>query len=40
MGISGVPTVIVDDRWKITGAQPREVYRRIVELRLAGESLS
>ena len=40
MGISGVPTVIVDDRWKITGAQPREVYRRIIELRLAGESLS
>jgi predicted DsbA family dithiol-disulfide isomerase len=40
MGISGVPTVIVDDRWKITGAQPREVYRRIVELRLARESLS
>ena len=39
MGISGVPTVIVDDRWKLVGAQPREVYRRIVELRLAGESL-
>jgi predicted DsbA family dithiol-disulfide isomerase len=39
MGINGVPTVIVDDRWKIPGAQPREIYRRIVELRLAGESL-
>lgn len=40
MGISGVPTVIVDGHWKVTGAQPREVYRRIVEMRLAGESLS
>ena len=39
MGISGVPTVIVDGRWQITGAQPREIYRRIVELRLAGEPL-
>ena len=39
MGISGVPTVIVDSRWKVAGAQPREIYRRIVELRLAGESL-
>jgi predicted DsbA family dithiol-disulfide isomerase len=38
--INGVPTVVVDDRWKISGAQPREVYRRIVEMRLAGESLS
>lgn len=38
MGISGVPTVIVDGRWKVSGAQPREVYRRIVEMRLAGES--
>ena len=40
MGIGGVPTVIVDDRWKITGAQPRELYRRIIEMRQAGESLS
>jgi predicted DsbA family dithiol-disulfide isomerase len=40
MGISGVPTVIVDGHWKVTGAQPRDVYRRIVEMRLAGESLS
>ena len=40
MGISGVPTVIVDGRWRVTGAQPREVYRRIVELRLRGEALS
>lgn len=40
LGISGVPTVVVDGRWKVTGAQPREVYRRIVEMRLAGESLS
>jgi predicted DsbA family dithiol-disulfide isomerase len=39
MGISGVPTVIVDDRWQVAGAQPREMYRRIVELRLAGEPL-
>jgi predicted DsbA family dithiol-disulfide isomerase len=39
MGITGVPTVIVDGRWKVTGAQPSEVYRRIVEMRLAGESL-
>jgi predicted DsbA family dithiol-disulfide isomerase len=40
MGISGVPTVIVDGRWKIAGAQPRELYRRIMELRLAGEPLA
>jgi len=40
MGIQGVPTVIVDGRWRVTGAQPTEVYRRIMELRLAGESLS
>ncbi len=40
MGISGVPTVIVDGRWKVTGAQPREVYRRIIDLRLRGDSLS
>lgn len=39
LGISGVPTVIVDGRWKLTGAQPREVYRRIVEMRLTGEPL-
>jgi predicted DsbA family dithiol-disulfide isomerase len=39
MGISGVPTVIVDGRWQLTGAQPREIYRRVVELRLAGSSL-
>jgi predicted DsbA family dithiol-disulfide isomerase len=39
MGISGVPTVIVDGRWRVTGAQPREVYRQIVELRLRGEPL-
>jgi predicted DsbA family dithiol-disulfide isomerase len=39
MGISGVPTVVVDGRWQLTGAQPREIYRRIVELRLAGKSL-
>jgi predicted DsbA family dithiol-disulfide isomerase len=40
LGIDGVPTVIVDGRWKLGGAQPREVYRRIVELRRAGEPLS
>jgi predicted DsbA family dithiol-disulfide isomerase len=40
LGINGVPTVIVDDRWRIGGAQPLEVYRRVVEMRLAGESLS
>ena len=40
MGINGVPTVIVDGRWRVTGAQPREVYRRIMELRLRGDSLS
>jgi len=39
MGVSGVPTVIIDGRWKLSGAQPREVYRRLVELRLAGEPL-
>jgi predicted DsbA family dithiol-disulfide isomerase len=39
MGISGVPTVVVDGRWQLTGAQPREIYRRVVELRLAGSSL-
>jgi predicted DsbA family dithiol-disulfide isomerase len=39
MGVSGVPTVIVDGLWKLAGAQPLEVYRRIVELRLAGEAL-
>jgi predicted DsbA family dithiol-disulfide isomerase len=40
MGINGVPTVIVDGRWRIAGAQEREIYRRVVELRLAGRSLS
>jgi predicted DsbA family dithiol-disulfide isomerase len=39
MGISGVPTVIVDGLWKLAGAQPLEIYRRVVEMRLAGESL-
>ncbi len=39
LGIGGVPTVIVDDHWQVSGAQPREVYRRIVEMRLGGESL-
>jgi predicted DsbA family dithiol-disulfide isomerase len=39
LGIGGVPTVIVDDRWRVSGAQPSDVYRRIVEMRLAGESL-
>jgi len=40
LGISGVPTVIVDGKWKLTGAQPLEIYRRVMEMRLAGESLS
>ncbi len=40
LGISGVPTVIVDGKWKLTGAQPLEIYRRVVTMRLAGESLS
>jgi predicted DsbA family dithiol-disulfide isomerase len=40
LSISGVPTVIVDGRWRVTGAQPRELYRRILELRLRGESLA
>ena len=40
MGISGVPTVVVDGRWKLTGAQPLEIYRRVVEMRRSGESLS
>lgn len=38
-GIGGVPTVVVDDRWKLSGAQPREVYRQIVEMRRRGEDL-
>ncbi len=38
-GIHGVPAVVVDDRWIISGAQPRELYQKIVELRRAGESL-
>lgn len=38
-GISGVPTVVIDGRWKLSGAQPREVYRRIIELRRAGEEI-
>jgi predicted DsbA family dithiol-disulfide isomerase len=38
-GISGVPTVVVDRRWKITGAVDREVYRTVIQKRLAGESL-
>lgn len=40
MGIGGVPTVIVDGRWKITGAVPTEVYREVVSRRLRGEDLS
>jgi predicted DsbA family dithiol-disulfide isomerase len=40
MGISGVPTVIVDGRWRVTGAQPRETYRVIMQMRLRGEPLS
>jgi hypothetical protein len=32
--------VIVDGCWRIAGAQEREIYRRVVELRLAGRSLS
>ena len=38
-GIQGVPTVVVDGRWKLTGAQPREIYRRIMQMRLGGEQL-
>lgn len=39
IGIDGVPTVIVDGRWKLTGAQPLATYRHAVERRLAGEQL-
>jgi predicted DsbA family dithiol-disulfide isomerase len=38
-GINGVPAVIVDGRWKISGAQPREIYRRIIEMRRRGEDI-
>ena len=38
-GITGVPAVIVDGRWKITGAVDREIYRAVVTKRLADESL-
>ncbi len=40
IGLSGVPAVIVDGRWKLVGAQPLEVYREIVRRRLRGEALS
>ncbi len=40
IGLSGVPAVIVDGRWKLVGAQPLEVYREIVLRRLRGEALS
>lgn len=39
IGINGVPAVIVDGRWIVSGAQPRETYRKIIELRRAGKSL-
>lgn len=39
LGIQGVPAVVIDGRWKLSGAQPREVYQRIVAMRRAGESL-
>jgi predicted DsbA family dithiol-disulfide isomerase len=39
-GVQGVPSVIIDGRWKITGAADREVYRQTIEKRLRGELLS
>jgi predicted DsbA family dithiol-disulfide isomerase len=38
-GIQGVPTVIVDQRWKITGAVDSDVYRDVIKKRLADEPL-
>lgn len=38
-GIQGVPTVVVDGRWKLTGAADLATYRRVIERRLAGELL-
>jgi len=34
-GISGVPTVVVDDEWQIPGAQDLVFYRRVIERRRA-----
>lgn len=31
MGISGVPTFIFDERFAVVGAQPYEVFRRVME---------
>ena len=38
-GIQGVPTVIVDRRWKITGAVDSDVYREVITKRLRDEEL-
>jgi len=35
-GIQGVPTVVVDHRWKITGAVDSNVYREVIKKRLTG----
>jgi predicted DsbA family dithiol-disulfide isomerase len=37
LGISGVPTYILDDKDAIVGAQPYEAFQRVLA-RLAGEA--
>jgi len=40
VGVQGVPTVIIDERWKIVGAQDLEIYRQVIGKRLRGELLA
>lgn len=39
-GVQGVPTVVIDGRWKIVGAQDLDVYRQVIGKRLRGELLA
>lgn len=32
-GITGVPTVLIDDEWPVVGAQSRDVYEQLLEKR-------
>ena len=37
-GISGIPTIIINDRWSIVGAVPLTEYRKAFEMILSGEA--
>jgi predicted DsbA family dithiol-disulfide isomerase len=40
LGVRAVPTVIFQNRWRLEGAVPIDVYRRIIDRLLAGQQPS